>query len=189
MPVGCGVWSQLRLQDPERFPNHGEITIVDGVNNGKLGNTIGLFVHATSCSMSSPRVWRKATASADGPTDTCSQRLHGLKGCRYLGGNNTYGSEWNTNGGGVVALEWRDDGIRQWQWHRDEVPRDILVDAPKPEKWGRPLADFPSTRCSLREPNLGKLAVVANINLCGLRPEYEWNQSECEQLSMLQVAE
>ncbi|KAJ2905827.1 putative glycosidase [Zalerion maritima] len=181
-PHGCGVWAQLRLQDVDRFPDHGEITVMDSVHNGTTGNIMGMFVHATHCDMDPPNVYRRGTGHVDGPTSTCSQRLHGRKGCRFIGRNDTFGPQFNAErhhggghgsasatvtgasggenssargGGGAVAVEWRQEGIRH------------------------PVADFPHTHCTITEPNLKDLKVVININMCGLRPEHSWSDSGC----------
>lgn len=167
----------------DRFPDHGEITVMDSAHNGTQGNTMGIFVHATHCDMEPPNVYRKGSGRVEGPTGSCSQRLHGMKGCRFVGDNDTFGEQFNADDkhgpGGVVALEWRKEGVREWQWHRDAVPQDLLSDKPKPNHWGHPVADFPSTHCTLTEPNLKNLRIVININLCGLRPEHSWLESGC----------
>ena len=66
-----------------------------------------------------------------------------------LGATSSYGSAYNTNGGGIMAMEWRDAGIRMWQFDRDSIPTDITDQNPDPSSWGTASADFPNTDCSI----------------------------------------
>ncbi|KAJ5673531.1 hypothetical protein N7507_002658 [Penicillium longicatenatum] len=61
-------------------------------------------------------------------------------GCGVEGKIATYGEAFNNNGGGVYAMELRDD-----------IPNDISnsSNTPDPSSWGEALADFPNTHCEI----------------------------------------
>lgn len=112
-------------------------------------------------------------------------------GCGVQGAPATYGPEFNKNGGGVFATEWRAAGIRIWFFPRADMPSDVadavdgdretLVGGPDPSTWGEALADFPSTECDITS-HFRNASIVANIDLCGpwagSKKVYE-SQSKC----------
>ena len=92
-------------------------------------------------------------------------------GCGVQGPQDTYGETFNANGGGIYAMELRDEGIRIWFFDRDNIPADLPTDvtnttAPDPSTWSEPLADFPSTDCNMAN-HFRNQSIVANIDLCG----------------------
>lgn len=94
-PYGCATWPALWLTDPNNWPEHGEIDVLESNNKGTHGNAMTL--HTTSgCKMN---VKRKETGS---PTYTnCLNTANDNAGCGVTGGKATYGQAFNENGGGV----------------------------------------------------------------------------------------
>ncbi|EFX03507.1 beta-glucanase [Grosmannia clavigera kw1407] len=172
-PYGCGTWPALWLSDPNNWPDNGEIDIMEAVNQGTSGNQVTL--HTTDdCTMKSvERIMSGTVDQAD-----CHNTTNENAGCGVTGKNSTYGPSFNDAGGGIMAVEWRDAGIRVWQFDSDAVPSDISNDAPDPSTWGTALADFPDTKCSISS-HFRNASIIANIDLCGALGEAKYASSGC----------
>ena len=120
-----------------------------------------------SCSMSS--ITRKQTGST--LSTSCVNTTNGNEGCGVSAGDGSYGSKWNDNGGGVLAVELRNEGIRMWQWARSAVPAGLEGDGtggiPDPSTWGMATSDFPNTECDIGA-RFRNQSIVVNISLCGV---------------------
>ncbi|XWW99379.1 hypothetical protein V2A60_007388 [Cordyceps javanica] len=173
-PYGCAAWPALWLTDPSRWPDHGEIDVLEAVNRGDAGNQMTLHT-AQGCSMGGSR--RKMSGRAlDG---SCYVKDNGNAGCGVAGAKpDSFGEALNRKQGGVVAVEWRDDGIRMWQFARDAIPADISGGKPTPDAWGTAAADFPNTHCDIGA-RFSNHSIVANIDLCGDLVEATWKDSGC----------
>ncbi|EAQ85998.1 hypothetical protein CHGG_07251 [Chaetomium globosum CBS 148.51] len=175
-PYGCGTWPALWLTDPANWPTNGEIDIMEAVNGATSGNLVAL--HTTDdCSMGD--IQRQMAGTA-GQGD-CHNATNSNTGCTVTGPGATYGPEFNKAGGGVVALEWRNEGIRVWVFGREGSGgvRSLPVGtSPDPSAWGRPLADFPATNCDMGR-HFRNQSIVVNIDLCGYLTEAVWESSGC----------
>jgi hypothetical protein len=137
-------------------------------------------LHTTAgCTMENIR--REMTGAA-GQAD-CHNATNGNTGCVVNGPPATFGKEFNDAGGGLVALEWRNEGIRTWVFARDKAP--LKLDGttaantkPDPSTWGPPLADFPSTTCDVAA-HFRNQSIIVNIDLCGYLTEAVWGSSGC----------
>jgi hypothetical protein len=159
-PFGCGTWPALWLTDPSNWPDHGEIDVLEAVNQAEDGNQMTL--HTTSgCSVGGRR---KMTGTAG--HKTCDHAKNDNAGCGVTGPEDSYGAALNDRGGGVMALEWRDAGIRMWQFARGAVPADVDAKKPNPAGWGEAAADFPSTGCDIGS-HFKNQSIIVNIDLCG----------------------
>lgn len=177
-PYGCGTWPALWLSDPDPnvWPANGEIDVFESTNLGNAGNVASL--HTTSgCDMSS--VKRQMTGIA-GQGD-CNNATNDNTGCGVSGSVKTYGEKFNADGGGVMAVELRDEGIRVWQFGRDSLPADIKANSttPDPSTWTTAFADFPNTKCDIGG-HFKNQTIIANIDLCGDLTEAVWKDSGCE---------
>ncbi|KAK7733027.1 hypothetical protein SLS53_008356 [Cytospora paraplurivora] len=159
-PYGCGTWPALWLTDPNNWPAHGEIDVMEAVNNGTSGNQMTLHT-ASGCKMNHKR---KQTGTA--LYKNCYWDANDEAGCGVKGNTSTFGEDLNTLGGGVTAVEWRPAGIRMWQFERDSIPDDISNSSPDPNSWGEALADFPNTGCDIGS-HFKNQSIVINIDLCG----------------------
>ncbi|KAI6353992.1 hypothetical protein MCOR25_008813 [Pyricularia grisea] len=161
-PFGCGTWPALWLAGLTRWPRDGEIDVMEAVNRATDGNLQSLHTSG-GCSMEGVRrIMTGAAAKAD-----CYSGGEDNTGCNVRGdGNDTFGSGFNKAGGGLLAVELRDEGIRTWQFTRAKVPADVEVGTPDPSGWGPAMADFPSTECNIGE-HFRNQSIILNISLCG----------------------
>ncbi|TEB28349.1 hypothetical protein FA13DRAFT_1755858 [Coprinellus micaceus] len=141
MPEGCGTWPAIWETKPTDWPTGGEVDILEGVH-GKSPNLASL--HTTpGCTMPANR-----TQTGTSVSDNCQG------GCNVqFPMANSFGSSFNTNGGGWFALERRMDFIKMWFWDRKatNVPPSIREGMGKlhTDSWGTPVAYFPNTTCDM----------------------------------------
>lgn len=171
-PVGCGTWPALWLTDHYNWPKHGEVDIMESTNQATDGNQMTL--HTTDgCSMD---VRRKQVGDAQ--RTTCDHSKNQNAGCGVKAEPDSLGGSFNKVGGGVMAVEWRGEGIRMWQFGRGDIPSDIKGKKPDPSTWGTALADFPSTSCDIGS-HFRNNSIVVNIDLCGTLVYSMWDDSGC----------
>jgi len=170
---------------------HGEIDVMEGLHQGTSGNLMSL--HTTdACHM---KATRHMTGEASANVD-CFNGTEYNAGCGVTGSGATYGPGFNQGGGGVMAVEWRDEGIRMWQWPRAAVPADVAMagagggnppsngtssggGGPDPSSWGTALADFPNTECNMGQ-HFRNASIIANIDLCGDLGGQTFKDAGCE---------
>ena len=152
---------------------------MEGANLNNIGNSVAL--HTTDgCNMGG--VKRKQTGGAI--TSNCYNGTNDNAGCGVLGAPATSGAEFNSRGGGLLALEWRDAGIRMWLFDRQLIPSDLSgssISSPTPNLWGTPYADFPNTGCNIGT-HFKNNSIIVNIDFCGQwagLPKFFSEQSGC----------
>ncbi|TEY40801.1 hypothetical protein BOTCAL_0420g00070 [Botryotinia calthae] len=160
-PIGCATWPALWLSDPNNWPTNGEIDVMEAVN--VVSSTKNqMTLHTTSgCSMD---VKRKETGKSI--QSSCLNSTNSNAGCGVYDSAGTFGADFNSNGGGVMAMELRTAGIRMWQFGRDAIPTDISSGSPDPSTWSEATADFPSTDCNIGN-HFRNQSIIVNIDLCG----------------------
>ena len=151
---------------------------MEAVNQATAGNTVALHTTA-GCSMADVR---RQMSGAAGPQGDCHNATNHNAGCTVSGPAATYGPGFNAAGGGVVALEWRVEGIRVWVFARESTAAAAVwaeqPAAPDPSAWGLPLADFPATGCDVGS-HFRNQSIVVNIDLCGYLTDAVWASSGC----------
>ncbi|TEB15521.1 glycoside hydrolase family 16 protein [Coprinellus micaceus] len=152
MPQGCGynmgpIW-QVGKED---WPNRGEVDILEGVND--QGPNASTLHTSTNCTMPAVRNQTGTSGQLD-----CDVAVNWNTGCGVkFSKPNSYGPDFNKNGGGWLAVERNNQFIKTWFWPRDsqDVPRD-----------GIPEAFFPNTECDL-ETHFKEHHIVINLTFCG----------------------
>ncbi|KAI0166789.1 glycoside hydrolase family 16 protein [Hypoxylon sp. FL1284] len=159
-PFGCGTWPALWLVDANNWPQNGEIDVMEAVNQAADGNQMTLHT-ADGCKMDVKRIMSGSTLTGD-----CYNATDDNAGCGVSGAHDSFGSGYNDAAGGITAMEWRDEGIRVWEFARNAVPADIAARNPDPSTWGEATADFPDTNCDIGS-HFRNQSIVVNIDLCG----------------------
>lgn len=109
---------------------------------------------------------RKRKQTGNALSYDCWNATNGNEGCGVQGPTNSMGKAFNDIGGGVYAMELRQEGIRVWMFARDSIPNDISSKNPDPSTWGTAQADFPNLECDIGS-HFKNQSIVANIDLCG----------------------
>jgi hypothetical protein len=149
------------MSDPSNWPTNGEIDIMEAVNVVSSTNN-QMTLHTTAdCSMN---VKRKETGTV--LETNCLNTTNSNAGCGVDGSAISFGEGYNSGGGGLMAMELRDAGIRMWQFTRSAIPSDVTAGTPDPSTWGEATADFPGTDCDIGS-HFKNQSIIANIDLCG----------------------
>lgn len=160
-PIGCATWPALWLTDPSNWPMNGEIDVMEAVNVVSDAQNQMTLHTSSGCKMN---VKRKETGKS--LSTSCVNSTDNNSGCGVHAATNTFGTTFNNNGGGVLAMELRSAGIRMWQFARNAIPSDITSGSPNPAGWGEATADFPGTDCNINN-HFRNQSIIANIDLCG----------------------
>ncbi|EPQ56434.1 laminarinase [Gloeophyllum trabeum ATCC 11539] len=163
MPQGCGTWPAVWEVGAD-WPNQGETDIIEGVNDVPPDQ---VTLHTSSgCTMPDSR---DMTGTSEG-TD-CSTTDTNNAGCGVQSTDtNSYGPDFNNNGGGWYAIERTDTFIKVWFWPRNSgsVPGDVNSGASSvdTDNWGTPMALFPDTDCDFSS-HFGPHNIIINLTFCG----------------------
>lgn len=156
---------------------------MESINQGEQGHIVALHTNQ-GCRMDNLR--REMVGTAE--SHDCWNATNYNEGCSVKTAPATYGPQFNEAGGGVLALEWRAEGIRSWLWARQSIPQDITLGAaststqrkPDPSTWGKAMADFPNTSCDIGN-HFRNQSIIVNINLCGdFITDEIWGNSKCK---------
>lgn len=130
-----GVWPAYWMFGPN-WPASGEVDILEGVNL-QQSNLMTLHT-APGCTITNEGTAAGTTLK----TDDCGANS-GYTGCtQSTSATNNYGDGFNSNGGGVYAVEWTSEHIAIWFFPRDSIPDSVNSDSPDVASWGQPTARF-----------------------------------------------
>lgn len=152
----CGTWPAFWSVGP-RWPQDGEIDIIEGVNMHS-GNEIVLHTSG-SCSLSPEQDMSGKMSSSE-----CGD-ASGPIGCVIKGGNGTAGTPLNEKGGGVYAMERTSEFIKIWYFPRESIPKSITNGKPDTSSFGTPMANLQGP-CDFEE-RFKPQKLVFNIDFCG----------------------
>ncbi|GAB7363535.1 hypothetical protein MBLNU230_g3803t1 [Neophaeotheca triangularis] len=173
MPWGCGTWPAFWTYGPV-WPDAGELDIIEGVNEQE-SNSATLHTTAT-CTIEDNGLF---TGQLD--TDNCDINAPDQAqnaGCSIgFFEDNSYGDEFNQNGGGIYATEWTDDYISVWFFPRGDIPYDVIGESPDPSTWGQPQARFEGN-CDIPDKIYQQKLVFTNT-FCGDWAGNVWPTSSC----------
>lgn len=172
MPEGCGTWPAFWMIGPN-WPSNGEIDIIEGVND-QVGDATTLHT-SPGCTAGQTGGYSGTQTSTNCDTQAAGQASN--QGCGIQSSDPaTYGSGFNSNGGGVFATEWTSDHISVWFWQHADVPSDISSGAPVPsDSWGTPIAAF-STGCTI-DTYFHQQQIIFDTTFCGDYAGNVWGQS------------
>lgn len=158
VPYGCGTWPAIWMTSIDNWPYQGEIDVMETVNQAPWNQ---FTLHTSQgCSMQGQRNQTGNTLTTD-----CWVGNSQGDSCAVQGSSTSAGQGFNSVGGGVYALEWRNEGIRMWFFERSKIPSNIAT--PDPSVWPLPSADFPNTYCDIGA-HFKDLHIITNIALCGV---------------------
>jgi hypothetical protein len=177
VPFGPGVWPAFWSNGVGRWPNSGELNILEYANNepAKIVLHTGKNNH---CKLDSEEVNRCVTLpDANNMSLDCYTEYR--PNDPFLGCAPTHpkahrtGREWASSPG-VIAAEWAEGFVKVFYIPEQELPGDLLVDQPQPNTWDRWLvAFFPFSASEKRQPGscprdpLSASKFILNIELCG----------------------
>ncbi|KAK7521320.1 mixed-linked glucanase precursor [Phyllosticta citriasiana] len=170
MPASiCGSWPAYWMYGPN-WPNSGEIDIIEGVN---LQSTNQMTLHTTAgCTVTVGEGGQSGSSGSNNCNDNS-----GYNGCPvYSNTGNSYGTGFNSAGGGVYATFWNGGSIQMWYWPRSSVPSDITNGSPAPSGWGTPMAHFAG--CAF-DNYIKNNNIVFDTTFCGQWAGNVWSSSNC----------
>jgi hypothetical protein len=174
-PHGCGTWpAYWTLGTTAEWPNAGEIDLLEATHNSQ---TSQVTVHTgPGCSWNTKPKPLASTASSINPAVPFTGSIVGTKcassdgdntGCGVKStANNTFGSLFNKQAGGVIAHRVDSTGIAVWYFARDQIPADITAGNPNPTGWPTPVALFSDDGCDIAS-HFQKHQLILDITLCG----------------------
>ncbi|MCJ1283511.1 hypothetical protein MMC26_002841 [Xylographa opegraphella] len=166
----CGIWPAFWVVGPN-WPSGGEIDIIEGVN---IGVQDQVTLHTSpGCTVNVGTQGQTGTSTGD---PSCGDG-GGYNGCAvvdYVG--TSYGTAFNSVGGGVYATLWNASVIEIWYWARNQVPADVTAGTPNPASWGSPAADF--SGC-LFDTYFKNMNIIFDTTFCGSWAGAVWGQSYC----------
>lgn len=178
MPGGlCGVWPAFWLVGPS-WPTNGEIDIIEGVNAQQANQ---MTLHTSSgCTINKSGFSGVAnTTNCDGNASNQPKNA----GCA-IGSQDaaSYGTGFNTAGGGVYATEWNSSAISIWFFTRSKIPSDISSGKPIPNRWGTPMAMF-AGGCDI-DTHFKDMQIVFDTTFCGVWAGQVWDQqAQCKTMA------
>ncbi|KIV86318.1 hypothetical protein PV11_01936 [Exophiala sideris] len=162
MPAGaCGTWPAFWMLGTD-WPNNGEIDIIEGVN-GQASNNMAMHT-SDGCTITNTGAF-----SGSLETDNCYVDASGQSsnaGCSIRSSDDSsFGSGFNSAGGGVFATEWTSEAISIWFFSRDAIPSDITSGNPDPSGWGLPQGQF-TGGCDI-DDKVKNQQLVFDVTFCG----------------------
>lgn len=157
LPWGCSVWPSIWTKG-NNWPDNGEIDIIEGVNRMTYNQ---MALHTQEGCTAATGVTQTGQAGSSNCTEGA--------GCTVIEKTpNSYGPDFNDNGGGVWATQFDVTGIYIWYWGRANIPASITTatDSIDISTWGTPSAAYPSSSCDIPK-FFGAQQLVLNIALCG----------------------
>jgi len=164
IPYGCATWPAFWMVGPN-WPAGGEIDILEGVN---LNGNNQMTLHTNPGCTHDPNAGE--TGSLGSVSDCNSANgANGNAGCSVIDTNTqSYGDNFNNNGGGVWATQWLGTGISIWFFPAGSIPADITANAPDPGTWpATSTAFFPFGTGYCDTSFFNNLNIVFDITLCG----------------------
>jgi len=174
MPGGaCGTWPAFWMVGPN-WPNGGEIDIIEGVNQ-QSSNDMTLHT-ADGCTITNNNAFSGTITTDNCYVDASGQSTNA--GCQITTSNTqTYGSGFNSNNGGVYAVDYTSSAISIYFFPRGSIPSDISSGSPDPSGWSTPLAQFQGG-CDI-DSMIYSQQIVFDLTYCGSWAGNVWSSGSC----------
>ncbi|CAD0091887.1 unnamed protein product [Aureobasidium mustum] len=156
----CGVWPAFWTLGDSTWPTHGELDIIEGVN---MASTNQIAAHtAPNCTMK----FQNQTGWANGYD--CAVSTGGAAGCATGSNDQTgYGDGFNSNGGGVYAMQWTSSFMKVWFFPRNAIPASISSGSPSPSlDFGTPVGNFDGGSCDI-DSHFINHRMIFDTTFCG----------------------
>lgn len=165
------------------WPDFGEIDLIENVNSIDDNSSTNVISAHTSCcygaykttSKTSPKCYTDYNAGCDG----CLPNEGGTPL-----GNQSFGHNFNKNGGGVYALEFTPDYIKTWFIPRSSpvlsTANGPLSNDPDPSTWPVPNGTFTPYDGKPLTNFFRELRIVINTKLCGDYADNDYNWKTCK---------
>jgi hypothetical protein len=175
MPAVCGAWPALWLLGGGTWPAGGEIDIIEGVSEYTY-NVMSIHT-SEGCSMTQSNVQSLVDATINVADDlSCYAYADNDQTCAATSNvASSYGTGFNSAGGGTYAIQIIDAGIFINYWTPGNVPSDITSGGPNPSTWSAQTF-FSSTSCTISD-YFTDLALIIDTNLGGTFTEGVWSTS------------
>lgn len=160
-PWGCGVWPAFWTCGPN-WPYGGEIDILEGVHDNEHNQVT--WHTGPGCNLTPNDNF---TGSVVGELD-CDGTISGNPGCGITEWSSaSYGPYFDSQGGGVFAMKWDEEGIAVWNFYRAAIPEDITDgNSPNPSGWGQPAAQLSPQGCNPLS-FFSNHSIIFDITFCG----------------------
>ncbi|KAL7411204.1 hypothetical protein BDY24DRAFT_397048 [Mrakia frigida] len=163
LPYSCSTWPAFWTKN-DLWPVGGEIDILEGIN---LAESNQMALHTIAgCTPANDATMISGGTIGD---QNCNNTIGA--GCTVKQtATNSYGTEFNSAGGGVWVTELATTGISIWFYSRADIPSAVTKSATSLDTsiLGTPVAFWPSTGCSPISDYISKQRAVIDITLCGV---------------------
>jgi hypothetical protein len=150
IPTGGGVWPAIWLTGRGKWPNNGEIDIIEGVNSQTI-NASTLHTTAKCIQDKTKGTFTNIDCNAG----------DGYQGCSAAGPANTFGKPFNDKKGGVFVCEWiLNKTIKMWFFERTDFVK--IQNKLTPSEWASPYVTFNACKDHFKDHKL-----IINTTLCG----------------------
>ncbi|KAG9314386.1 hypothetical protein JVU11DRAFT_5183 [Chiua virens] len=161
-PWGCG--SLLLFYFSALY--NGEIDIIEGVHDNEHNQVT--WHTAPGCNLTATANFTGTIVQTNGVDNLqCDALIDNNAGCGITEWSRaSYGSYFDSQGGGVFAMKWDASGIAVWSFYRAAIPQDITQGLPDPSTWGEPVAALPPTHCNILQ-YFTNHSIIFDITFCG----------------------
>ncbi|KAL4069598.1 glycoside hydrolase family 16 protein [Scleroderma yunnanense] len=165
-PWGCGVWPAFWTLGGGTWPWNGEIDIIEGVHDNEHNQVT--WHTAPGCNLTATTNFTGTIVQTNGVDNLqCNALINNNAGCGVTEWSRaSYGPYFDSQGGGVFAMKWDDNGIAVWSFYRAAIPQDINEGLPDPSTWGEPDAELAPTSCNITQ-FFTNHSIIFDITFCG----------------------
>lgn len=165
-PWGCGVWPAFWTLGSGTWPANGEIDIIEGVHDNEHNQVT--WHTEPGCNLTATTNFTGTIVQTNGVDNLqCNALINNNAGCGITEWSRaSYGPYFDSQGGGVFAMKWDDNGIAVWSFYRAAIPEDIAQGLPDPTIWGEPDAALAPTSCNISQ-YFANHSIIFDITFCG----------------------